>query len=51
MSQLISREGLKTLSASGRKYTIAGVLPKQCYEAGHIPGANNRPPENGGGVK
>ena len=43
MSQFISREDLKTLIASGKKHTIVEALPKQYYEAEHLPGAINIP--------
>ena len=43
MSQFISREDLKSLIASGKKHTIVEALPKQYYEAEHLPGAINIP--------
>ena len=43
MSQFISREDLKSLIDSGKKHTIVEALPKQYYEAEHLPGAINIP--------
>ena len=43
MSQFISRDDLKTLIASSNKHTIVEALPKQYYEAEHLPGAINIP--------
>lgn len=43
MNQLISREDLKTLIASGKKHTIVEALPNKYYEAEHLPGAINLP--------
>jgi len=43
MSQFISRDDLKTLIASSKEYTIVEALPRQYYEAEHLPGAINVP--------
>ena len=43
MSQFISRDDLKTLIASGKDHTIVEALPKEYYEAEHLPGAINIP--------
>ncbi len=43
MNQLISREDLKTLIASGKGHTIVEALPRKYYEAEHLPGAINIP--------
>lgn len=43
MSQFISRDDLKTLIASSKEYTIVEALPRQYYEAEHLPGAINIP--------
>ena len=43
MSQSISRQDLKNLINSEKKPTIVEALPKQYYEAEHLPGAINIP--------
>lgn len=43
MSDFIAREDLKSLIDSGKKYTIVEALPKEYYEAEHLPGAINIP--------
>ena len=43
MNQSISRDDLNNLINSGRKPTIIEALPKQYYEAEHLPGAINIP--------
>lgn len=43
MNQLISREDIKTLLASGTKHTIVEALPEKYYQAEHLPGAINIP--------
>jgi len=43
MGNLISRTDLKNLIDSGKLLTIVEALPKQYYEAAHLPGAINIP--------
>ena len=43
MNQFISREDLKTLIASGKGHTLIEALPRNYYEAEHLPGAINIP--------
>lgn len=43
MSDFIVREDLKSLVGSDKKYTLVEALPKEYYEAEHLPGAINIP--------
>lgn len=43
MSQTISREKLQTLIATGTPPAIVEALPRQYYDAEHLPGAINIP--------
>lgn len=43
MNQFILRNELETLIASGKPHTLIEALPRQHYEAGHLPGAINIP--------
>lgn len=43
MNQYISRQDLNALITSDTKHTLIEALPKQYYEAEHLPGAINIP--------
>ncbi|MBI3776279.1 MAG: rhodanese-like domain-containing protein [Gammaproteobacteria bacterium] len=43
MSQVISREELQALIASGAQHSVIEALPSNYYQAEHLPGAINIP--------